>query len=379
MRFLHTADLHLGRQLHGVSLEADQEAILDQILAAVREHEVQALLIPGDVFDRANPSGDSIRRFNRFLRRLAEETQAALIMSSGNHDGADRIEAMAAFPDPSRALIRGVIAAQEPPMILSDDDGPVAISALPFAYEHAARTVFPEAQIAGPEDVLAAQLSVARAAVPSEARWVVLAHGFVEGGAVGETERSLVQVGGVETVRAEVFQGAHYVALGHLHRAQQVSAPHIRYSGAPLAYGFDEAGQEKSLTLVEMDAKGAVTTRLLPLRPLRAVRRLSGTLSKLLALPPSDDLVEATLEDPAPPMDPMRRLRAVFPNTCRLSMARDQAAPEAKAMAAPERPADPVELAAAFLEHLSGEAPAAEDLTVLAEALAALRDEEAAA
>jgi len=127
MRFLHTADLHLGRQLHGVSLEADQEAILDQILAAVREHEVQALLIPGDVFDRANPSGDSIRRFNRFLRRLAEETQAALIMSSGNHDGADRIEAMAAFPDPSRALIRGAIAAQEPPMILSDDDGPVAI------------------------------------------------------------------------------------------------------------------------------------------------------------------------------------------------------------------------------------------------------------
>lgn len=379
MRFLHTADLHLGRQLHGVGLEADQDAILDQIIAAARDHDVDALLIAGDVFDRANPSGDAVRRLNRFLRRLGAETRAALVMSSGNHDGPDRIEAMAAFPDPARALIRGVIAAEEPPMILQDAHGPVAISALPFAYEHAARAAFPDAAITGPEDVLTAQLSAARAAVPAGARWVVLAHGFVEGGAVGETERPLVQVGGVETVRAAIFDGADYVALGHLHRAQQVGAPHIRYSGAPLAYGFDEAGQEKSLTLVDMGAEGAVTTQLIPLTPLRAVRRLSGTLAELLSLPPSEDLVEAVLEDPAPPMDPMRRLRAAFPNACRLSMARDRIAPETKAAPAPERPADPLDLAAAFLEHLTGETAEAEDLAILGAVMTALRDEEAAA
>ena len=380
MRFLHTADLHLGRQLHGVGLEADQDAMLDQIVAAAIDRDVDAVLIAGDVFDRAAPSGDSIRRLNRFLARIAQETRAALVLSSGNHDGPDRIEAMAAFPDAARALIRGVIAAEEPPLVLQDAHGAVAVSALPFAYEHAARAVFPDAEIAGPKDVLVAQLAAARAAVPPGARWVVLAHGFVDGAAVGETERSLVQVGGVETVRPAIFEGADYVALGHLHRAQAAGAAHIRYSGAPLAYGFDEAGQVKSLTLVEMDGDGAVTVEEIPLRPLRAVRRLSGTLEALLALPPSEDLIEAALEDPAPPMDPMRRLREVFPNACRLSMARDLAAPEAKsaAAAAPDRPADPLDLTAAFLEQLRGAAAEEEDLEILARALAELRDSERA-
>lgn len=377
MRFLHTADLHLGRQLHGLSLEADQDAMLDQIVDAAKTHDVDALLIAGDIYDRAAPPRAAVRQFNRFLRRIAAETRAALILSSGNHDGPDRIEAMAAFPDPARALIRGVIAAEEPPIILHDAHGAVAVSALPFAYEHAAREVFPEAGIRGPEDVLAAQLAAARAAVPAGARWVVLAHGFIDGGAVGETERELTQVGGVETIRPAIFEGCDYVALGHLHRAQAAGGAHIRYSGAPLAYGFDEAGQEKSLTLVDLGARGDLATRIIPITPRRALRRIHGVLAELLTRPPSDDLIEAVLEDPAPPMDPMRRLREVFPNACRLSMARDAAAPETKALAAaPEKPADPLELTAAFVEQLRGAAPGDAEISILARALADLAAEE---
>ncbi|MGG7564574.1 exonuclease SbcCD subunit D [Rhodovulum sp. DZ06] len=375
MRILHTADLHLGRQFNGLSLEADQQDALDQVLAAIHAHGPELLIVAGDVFDRAQPPASAQRQFNDFLRRVAA-TKTAVAIISGNHDGPDRIEAMAAFTDPARALIRGAATAEEPPMLLHDAHGPVAVSALPFVYEHAAREALGDPSIATPHDVIAAQMAAARRAVPEGARHVVVAHAFVAGGAAGETERPLA-VGGIETVDAAAFDGAHYVALGHLHRPQHVTAPHIRYSGAPLAFGFDEAGAAKSMSLVELGPEGVARIEELPFTPLRAVRLLRGTMAELLALPQSDDIVAAELTDDAPPVDPMRRLREVFPNACRLTHLRSLRAPEAKsALAAPERPADPMEVLGGFLETVRGIGPDARETELLARALGALKRKE---
>ena len=246
MRILHTADWHLGRQFEGHSLDHDHAAVLDQVFAAVQKVQPDALVVAGDIFDRAAPPESAVRLFNRFIESVIANTSCAVILIAGNHDSADRIGAMAMLADRRRTLVRGPLSSTEEPLVLQDAHGPVAFSALPFGYEYAARECFADANIKCPADVMRAQIAAARPHIPPGARWIIVAHAFVTGASVGETERPLTRIaGGIETVPAELFSGATYVALGHIHRPQTAGAPHIRYSGAPLAFGFDEEGNRK--------------------------------------------------------------------------------------------------------------------------------------
>ncbi|MEJ6396704.1 exonuclease SbcCD subunit D [Yoonia sp. 208BN28-4] len=371
MRILHTADLHLGRQLHGFSLADDHQAVLDQIVAALSDHQPDVFIIAGDVFDRPMPPASAQRQFNAFLNQARRVSQAAIVISAGNHDSADRIEAMAIMADPEKDLIRGALMPQEPALILQDAHGSVAISAVPFAYEHAAKECFNDPEIASPEDVLKAQIASARAQVPDGARWIIVAHGFVAGGQTSDAEKALTRVGGIEYVAANVFDGASYVALGHLHRPQKAGGDHIRYSGAPLALGFDEAGAEKSLALVDLAADGSVDITPIPITPRRQLRKLRGKLAELLAGVPSDDYVHAVLTDDTPQLDPMKRLRDRFPNTCIITYAReeDRAAGTTQADAGQTLLDDPTSLIDAFLSLTRQTAASAAERPLIAQAL----------
>lgn len=376
MRILHTADLHLGRQFNGLPLEADHDAILGQILDALVSRDADVLVIAGDVFDRAAPPAPAVRQFNAFLSQVASQTRAAVVMIAGNHDSGDRIAAMSVMTDTRRALIRGVISASEMPLVLQDAAGPVAFTGLPFAYEHAARECFSDDTLHSPEDVLRAQIASARSHLPEGVRWVAVAHAFVAGASNSESERPLTRVGGIETVSTEVFTGAHYVALGHLHRPQEVGAAHIRYSGSPLAFGFDEADCAKSMSLVELDAAGRTMVEEIPFTPLRRVRVLKGTHAELLQAPPSDDFIKAVLTDEAPVIDGMKRLREVFPNACELVYERHQRAPEMKSASYTVAAADPVTVMGDFLEQVRGNRLSEAELKVLGSALERLRVKE---
>ncbi|AUW47164.1 exonuclease SbcCD subunit D [Rhizobium leguminosarum] len=356
MRILHTADLHLGRQFNGIALDGDQDVILDQIFGAVSEKRADVLIIAGDVFDRAAPPSSAIRQFNRFMTRISRDTAAAVVVIAGNHDSGDRIGAMAVLTDGTRSLVRGVVSADEPVLVLTDEHGPVAFSALPFSYEYAARECFGDEEITTPEHVLVAQLTAARRGVPIGARWVVVSHAFVAGARTSDVERPLARVGGIETVSPEVFAGAHYVALGHLHRPQHVGAEHIRYSGSPLAFGFDETDHEKSMSFVEMDGAGHIWIEAIPFKPPRGVRVLRGKHSELVVGKPSTDFIKAILTDDIPLIEPMKRLREVFPHACHLSYARDEQVPGAKeVVASAARATAPTDVVDAFLEQISGE------------------------
>ncbi|WP_186392703.1 MULTISPECIES: exonuclease SbcCD subunit D [unclassified Pannonibacter] len=376
MRILHTADLHLGRQFNGLPLEADHDAILGQILDALVSRDADVLVIAGDIFDRAAPPAPAVRQFNTFLSQVASQTRAAVVMIAGNHDSGDRIAAMSVMTDTRRALIRGVISASEMPLVLQDAAGPVAFTGLPFAYEHAARECFSDDTLHSPEDVLRAQIASARSHLPEGARWVAVAHAFVAEASNSESERPLTRVGGIETVSTEVFTGAHYVALGHLHRPQEVGAPHIRYSGSPLAFGFDEADCAKSMSLVELDAAGRTMVEEIPFTPLRRVRVLKGTHAELLQAPPSGDFIKAVLTDEAPVIDGMKRLREVFPNACELVYERHQRAPEMKSASYTVAAADPVTVMGDFLEQVRGNRLSEAELKVLGAALERLRMKE---
>jgi exonuclease SbcD len=380
MKILHTADLHLGRQFNGIPLDEDQAAILDQIAGAFIGSKADNLVIAGDIFDRAVPPESAVRQFNAFLSRIATETDAAVVIIAGNHDSAHRIEAMAIMPDKRRLLIRGAVALEEMPLLVQDAHGVVAFSGLPFSYEYAARECFSDEGILTPEDVLKAQIAAARRHIPEGARWVVVAHAFVAGAMGSDSERPLARVGGIETVSPEVFEGAHYVALGHLHRPQSVGADHIRYSGSPLAFGFDEAGAIKTMSLVEIDASGAVGVEEISFKPRRNIRILRGKHAELLQAEPSMDFIKVILSDDAPVIDAMRRLRSVFPHACELIYERDQRPPELKSLEGrANTAAKPLDVVGDFLTLATGESMTEDEKEVITTTLHALQSAEGAA
>ncbi len=371
MRILHTSDWHLGRQFHGLSLDDDHNHILVQILAIIEDEEPDVVIIAGDIFDRANPPQTAITRLSQFLTTVRAVSDAAIVLIAGNHDSAAQIGAMGVLADGGAAIVRGPLDEDERPLVVSDDHGPVAISALPFAFEYAARMCFEDEAIACPADVIRVQLASARRHVAEGMRWVVVAHAFVDGASTSESERPLTRmVGGIETVSVTAFDGAHYVALGHLHRPQPVGRDHIRYSGAPLAFGFDEEGQQKSVSLIDLAADGAVTVTEVPLRPLRQVTTVRGKLLELLAATEvSNDIVRVILTDDTPQIDPMKRIRAVYPNAVQLAYERGER-PVAQRLEE-QRAAidDPHALASTFLGFIRGEPLSEAEGQIVASAL----------
>jgi DNA repair protein SbcD/Mre11 len=386
MRILHTSDWHLGRTLAQEGLLDDQAHLLDQVYAAVADNKVQALVIAGDIFDRPAPRKEAVALFSDFLARIYADTDAAIIAIAGNHDAPERISFNSALQDPRRVLIRGPLLDRATPLVLEDAHGKVAFSALPFSEVFIAREAFGDVAIATPAHVLAAQVAEARRHVPADARWVIAAHAFVEGGKVTETERSLAQVGGIETVPAGVFEGAAYVALGHLHRAQHAGAPHVRYSGSWMGFGFDEADEIKSMTLVELDGAGAVSVRELPLSSKRPLRVITGRLAELLHIgrtaeaSGNSELIKAVLTDEGALVDAIGQLRAVYPNL--LQLERQQRigiiAPGviAGAIAAVDR-SDPRKMISRFLDGVRGEGPNDVETAAIGDVLAELEIEEA--
>lgn len=248
---------------------------------------------------------------------------------------------------------------------------------MPFAYEYAAQECFEKETIDTPEDVLASQVSSARNEVPDDARWIIVAHAFVTGGSVSDSERSLTRVGGIETVSVSVFEGAHYVALGHLHRPQSVGAEHIRYSGSPLAFGFDEADSVKSMSLIELDASGQVSIEDLPFRPNRRARVLRGKHAELLLSDPSSDFIKAELTDEAPVIDGMKRLRDVFPNACELVYIRNERPLETKSADGQViSAAEPADVVRNFLTEVGFEAISDAEQKVVSASFTRLRQKE---
>lgn len=263
--------------------------------------------------------------------------------------------------------MRGPVGQKVPPLILKDVHGEVAFSALPFSEVFAARAAFGDDTISSPADVMKAQVAEARQDVPVGARWVVAAHAFVAGSATSESERPLTQVGGVETVAPAVFEGAHYVALGHIHRAQNAGAPHIRYCGSWMGFGFDEAGDQKSMSLIEMDAKGGVTFEPLPLVPHRALKVISGSFADLRmqgAVSPSQDFVKAIITDEGGLFAPADTLREYYPNLMQIERPnRGRGTATSSAPTNHDRN-DPAQVIDAFVAYVRDEAKAPEKALV---------------
>jgi exonuclease SbcD len=315
MRLLHTSDWHIGRSLHGAELLGEQEAVLSGLADVVAAERVDAVVVAGDVYDRAVPSADATAVLDRVLTRL-RAAGATVVLTPGNHDSARRLNFAAGLLAASGVHVRATVAGLDEPVLLSDAHGDVAVYGLPYLEPELARHELGLPAARSHEAVLRAAMDRVRGDLflRPGTRSVVLAHAFVGGGLASDSERDIC-VGGVDLVPASVFDGVDYVALGHLHRPQSLS-DRLRYSGSPLPYSFGEAGQDKQVWLVDLDAGGLAGVDAVPLPLPRALTVLTGTLDELLDDPAhtgaEEAFVSARLTDAVRPADPMRRLRTRF-------------------------------------------------------------------
>ena len=290
-------------------LYEDQQAVLDQLLRLVEG--VDAVVLAGDIYNRAQPAPDVIVQFSDFLTRPAEMGKPVLAVR-GNHDGEAQIAYAARLLEKSGVYVSDLFSGAPQRVRLEDEYGPVDFDLLPFIKPAQARRRFPEREIASYADAVRAALEAAPAA-DARARRVLVTHQFVSGAQRSDSEE--MNVGGVDMIPAEVFAGYDYVALGHLHRAQSLAGGRLRYAGAPLCYSFDECGQERSATIAELGPKGEpVRLYSAPIRPLRPLARVSGALEQLAAMPPTNAYVQVILEDELRSLNARAALEIPFPH-----------------------------------------------------------------
>ena len=364
MRFLHTADWHLGRIFYGQYLTADQAHVLEhQFFTILKEEKIDGILLAGDVFDRAVPPIEAIELWDSIITRLAMDYKVPLFVVSGNHDGAERLEVGRSMLSRSGIHIWGSPHHALQPFEFESSDGRVAICPMPFSEPRRigdalglsaseSKPVDSEAEdslfsyvesdeqesepifnLHNYDQMYQAWSDCLYKQVPKGMPSIAISHAFVMGGEVGGSERTL-SVGGSEQVSPHVFKNFHYTALGHLHGPQRMGADHIRYSGSPLKYSFDEQGQKKSFTIIDMDTKGNVDISTIPVEAKRDVVILEGHFEDLLnnkelQIKHKDDYVQARLLDTMPIMDGMAKLRQVYHRCMTIELAGRIATPVA--------------------------------------------------
>jgi DNA repair protein SbcD/Mre11 len=369
VRILHTSDWHLGRSFHREGMLGHQAAYVDHLLDVVERERVDLVVVAGDVYDRALPPVDAVRLADEAFARLAS-SRAQLVVTSGNHDSAQRLGFGSRLIDAAGVFIRTDAATAGVPVLLEDEHGPVAVYGLPYLDPDTLREPWGLSHRSH-EAALREATSRVRDDLARRpgARSVVLAHAFVAGGQPSESERD-ISVGGVSIVSTSVFDGIDYTALGHLHGRQTLTDA-IRYSGSPLAYSFSEAGHRKGSWLVELDADGVAAAEFVDAPVPRPLARIKGSLESLLTDPAltrhEQAWVQATLTDDNRPLQAMDQLRRRFPHALVLAFSpthlRDSTAPSAPAQARTDH-----EIALGFVADLRG-APATEaEAAVLLEA-----------
>ncbi|TCP56275.1 exodeoxyribonuclease I subunit D [Tamaricihabitans halophyticus] len=373
MRLLHTSDWHLGRTFHGADLLAEQESVLGHLADVVVDERVDVVVVAGDIYDRAVPSGEAVRVAERILARI-RAAGAQLVITPGNHDSAPRLGAFGEFAAAGGLHLRTQIARLDQPVLLEDAHGPLACYGLPYLEPEPARQTLGVPEARGHTGVLTEAMRRVRADLANRGgmRSVVLAHAFVTGGTGCESERPIA-VGGVEQVPGAVFDGVDYVALGHLHGPQRID-DRLRYSGSPLAYSFSEARQRKSVWLVDLDAAGLAEVRRHELPVPRQLSQLTGELDEVLRAPEHAELethyLSVTLTDRVRPTDALRRLRERFPHAVHTTWQPADTTGERPRYAEAVRGRNDTEIANGFLCDCRGSAPTDAERELLAAAFA---------
>ena len=342
MKFVHTGDLHIGKIVNGFSMIEDQRYILKQVYEISRREKADALVLAGDIYDRAIPPADAVVLFNDFLTDMVR-AGIPVLMISGNHDSPERLGFADAILEEEGIYIAGVYKEELKKVEIADTYGNVSFVLMPFV-----KPASVGAKTSG--EAVGNMLSMEKGRKEDNIdkddmdkdnknkegedgiRRVLVTHYFVtDQGREPELSdgETTIHVGGLDNVEASLFDGFDYVALGHIHKPQKIGEREVYYAGAPLAYSFSEAGQEKGINLVEMGKKGEVTMRRIPLKPLHEMRRIRGKLQELMQpevveAAQAEDYIRAELTDEEELIDPIGTLRSVYPNVMQILLTKNE-------------------------------------------------------
>ena len=318
MKLIHLSDLHIGKRVNEFSMAEDQKYILNQILEIIDREQPDCVVIAGDVYDKSIPSAEAVQILDDFLTRLAgRKIPAAMI--SGNHDSPERLSFGAQLMKESGIYVSPVYDGQVQSIGFADEYGEVRVYLLPFLKPATVRHVYEEETVESYQD--AVETAISHLPLDTSCRNVLVAHQFAAGASRCESEE--MSVGGIDQVDVSVFDDFDYVALGHIHSPQSAGRPAVRYCGTPLACSVSEAGQQESVSVVELFEKGRVEIREVPLTPLRDMRKIRGTYLELTARSfyqgtNTEDYIQAILTDEEDIPDGMQKLRIIYPNLMRL-------------------------------------------------------------
>ena len=362
MKLIHLSDLHLGKRVNEFSMLEDQKDILNKIIAVIEKEQPDAVLIAGDVYDKSVPSAEAVELFDEFLVQLAN-TKTQVFIISGNHDSAERLAFANRLIDASGIHLAPVYRGEVTPFSFKDEYGTVDLYMLPFVKPANVRRFFPEEEIRSYEDALKAAICAMQ--VNEKNRSILITHQFVTGALVSDSED--LSVGGTDQVSAEVFKAFDYVALGHLHRPQNVKE-NIRYCGTPLKYSFSEVNDVKSVTIAELKEKGSLSVWEIPLAPLHEMKEIKGNYTDLTfkgyydAHPElKDSYLHITLTDEEDVPDAAAKLRVIYPLLMKLDYDNTRTRNQQRVTALSEvEKKTPMELFDAFFEMQNGQTMSAE-------------------
>ena len=321
MKFIHTSDWHLGRQFHNVSLLDDQQAVLEQLISYIEDNPVDAVVVAGDVYDRSVPPTVAIELLNRVVKRICTELKTPMILISGNHDGAERLGfGSEQMKNSGLHIISNFEDMLLPVVITTKAAGEVALYGMPFNDPEQVRFAYKEAVSTHDEAHKLLVEKITEQFQPQQKK-VLISHCFVDGAIESDSERPL-SIGGSDRVSHEHFLSFDYVALGHLHQPQKKGEEYIRYSGSLMKYSFGEQNQKKGFTLVEINESGFASAEHIELIAPHEMRIIEGDLEQVIEKgktdPKNEDYLLVRLMDKHAILNPMEKLRAVYPNVLHL-------------------------------------------------------------
>ena len=325
MKFLHLADLHLGKILQEQSLLEDQEYMLNEIINIIKEENIQAVLISGDVYDRSVPPADAVNLLDDFLKKLIKELKIKVFIISGNHDSKDRLGFGSKIFEDDGLYIESRYNGTLRKVELEDEFGKLNIYMLPFIKPIEVRQFFEEELENNYNSAI--NKIISKEKINTDERNIIMVHQFVTAGTnePERTESEVLTLGGIENVDVSNFDNFDYVAIGHVHRPQRIGRDTARYAGTMLKYSFSEIRDSKSVPIIDMQEKGNIDIKLIPLKPLRDMREIQGQIEELVKkenyeIGNTDDYIKAVIANEEPVFDAIGQIRRIYPNTLKLEI-----------------------------------------------------------
>lgn len=314
MRFLHLADLHIGKRVNGFSMIEDQKFVFEQVYNVIESENIDGVIMAGDIYDKPVPSAEAVKLFDEMLTRLVS-INLPIFVISGNHDSAERIGFGSDILSAAKVYMSRVYNGNLQKIELEDDYGKINVYLLPFIKPATVKNIYKEAEIKDYDDALAYVLSQEK--IDETKRNVIVSHQFVTGAMRSESEE--VSVGGLDNVSAKNYDAFDYVALGHIHRAQQMGRESARYAGTLLKYSFSEEKHNKSMTIVDLKEKGNIEIKEIPVKPLHDLKTIKGKFSKITSEEfykelKKEDYYRAVLTDEDDILNAIGKLKSIYPN-----------------------------------------------------------------